>query len=73
MEEVFSPLKPETLVYSGHEYTVSNLKFAKSVDPRNQTIMEKLRWSQECRSAGRPTVPSTIAEEKLINPFIRLR
>lgn len=73
MEEVFSPLKAETLVYPGHEYTVSNLKFAKSVDPHNQTIAEKLKWSQERRAAGQPTVPSTIAEEKLINPFIRLR
>ncbi|XP_053206697.1 hydroxyacylglutathione hydrolase, mitochondrial-like isoform X2 [Panonychus citri] len=65
-------LPDSTKVYCGHEYTVSNLVFAKNVEPSNQDIENKLNWSRERRSNCETTIPSTIGEEKLINPFMRV-
>jgi len=73
MDEIFRNLKPTTLVYPGHEYTVSNLKFALSVEPENQAMKKKLKWSEDQRSQGNSTVPSTLADEILTNPFMRTR
>jgi len=64
-------LPDETLVFCGHEYTVNNLKFALSVEPNNEAMTKKMAWSQDKRSQNLPTVPSTIGEEKEINPFMR--
>lgn len=66
-------LPPETRVYNGHEYTVNNLKYAQHVEPDNQAVKEKLLWAQTQRAQKKPTIPSTIAEEKSINPFMRTR
>lgn len=65
-------LPNDTRVYCGHEYTVTNLKFALSVEPQNTDIKSKLAWAQSKVSKRDPTVPSTIGEEKKINPFMRL-
>jgi len=65
-------LPNETLVFCGHEYTVDNLKFSLHVEPSNQVAQEKLGWAQNQRSTRLPTVPSTIGEEKQINPFMRV-
>ena len=46
----FKSLPPSTKVYCGHEYTVSNLKFAMKVEPENDFIKEKLKWALEQRS-----------------------
>ena len=67
-----SALPDDTKVYPGHEYTVTNLKFALSLEPNNTDVQAKLRWSEEARAKNQLTVPSTIAEEKAINPFIRV-
>ncbi|XP_044760545.1 hydroxyacylglutathione hydrolase, mitochondrial isoform X1 [Coccinella septempunctata] len=66
-------LPGNTRVFCGHEYTLQNLKFAKHVEPNNQEIMKKIQWACDKREKGEPTVPSTISEEKLINPFMRVR
>jgi hydroxyacylglutathione hydrolase len=58
-------LPDDVKVYCGHEYTRKNLQFAEIVEPENQEIRRKLSSLQEC------TLPSTMAEEKLINPFLR--
>ncbi|KAK5640857.1 hypothetical protein RI129_009404 [Pyrocoelia pectoralis] len=65
-------LPDNTQVFCGHEYTVQNLKFAEHVEKENKDIQHKLRWAIDQRQRGLPTVPSTIAEEKLINPFMRV-
>ncbi|KAL2897999.1 Hydroxyacylglutathione hydrolase cytoplasmic [Bienertia sinuspersici] len=65
-------LPKPTRVYCGHEYTVKNLQFALTVEPENTEIAEKLAWAQNQRSAGIPTIPSTIAEELETNPFMRV-
>ncbi|MCP6769209.1 hypothetical protein NL529_30620, partial [Klebsiella pneumoniae] len=61
------------LVYCGHEYTAKNLRFAKQVEPGNVRVQEKLVWAESETGAGRPTVPSTLADELATNPFLRFR
>jgi hydroxyacylglutathione hydrolase len=64
-------LPDDTRVYCGHEYTEKNLRFAAMLEPNNRILAEKLARVEELRRAGRPTVPTTIAEEKATNPFLR--
>ena len=66
-------LPDPTQVYCGHEYTEKNLRFARELEPENRAIAEKLARVERLRADGRPTVPSTIAEEKATNPFLRSR
>jgi len=66
-------LPDETLVYCGHEYTLSNCAFALEVEPENQDLIRRAEAARQARAEGRPTVPSTIGEEILVNPFLRTR
>ncbi|XP_013387775.1 hydroxyacylglutathione hydrolase, mitochondrial-like isoform X2 [Lingula anatina] len=70
--ETLAKLPHETKVYCGHEYTVSNLKFALHVEPNSEAVNSKMAWAQSQRSKNEPTVPSTIAEELQYNPFMRV-
>lgn len=65
-------LPDETLIYCGHEYTVSNLRFAQTLEPDNQVIAKKLAWARAARERGAPTLPSTLSEERQTNPFLRV-
>jgi len=65
-------LPDDTRVYCGHEYTVKNLQFALTLEPQNAKIQAKLQWAQDQRAKKVPTIPSTVAEEKEINPFVRV-
>jgi hydroxyacylglutathione hydrolase len=65
-------LPDETRVYCGHEYTVNNLKFAEQLEPDNAEIAKKLAWAQAARAKGQPTLPSTMRDERLTNPFLRV-
>jgi hydroxyacylglutathione hydrolase len=58
-------------VYCGHEYTESNLRFAAHVEPSNAAVEKFRAKAAQLRKEGRPTVPSTIAEELAHNPFLR--
>ncbi len=64
-------LPPETIVYSGHEYTASNARFALSVDPDNPALQRRAEDVAARRARGEPTVPSRLAEELATNPFLR--
>jgi hydroxyacylglutathione hydrolase len=64
-------LPDETRVYFGHEYTQSNLKFAAHIEPKNPAIAEKAARVLALRAQGQPTTPSTLAEERRTNPFMR--
>ena len=66
-------LPDNTKVYCAHEYTVSNLRFAVAAEPDNQHTAERLVAAQALRARGIATVPSTLGEEKLTNPFLRYR
>ncbi|KAF9800927.1 hypothetical protein SFRURICE_010475 [Spodoptera frugiperda] len=69
---ILGSLPDNTKVYCGHEYTLQNLRFAAHVEPSNQEILKKIAWSELRREEGKPTVPSTIGEEKTYNPFMRV-
>lgn len=66
-------LPPETLICSGHEYTAANARFAATVDPHNPALEARSAAIATARAAGRPTVPSTLADELATNPFLRAR
>ncbi|XP_076039984.1 hydroxyacylglutathione hydrolase tenzing norgay [Oratosquilla oratoria] len=70
--DVLGSLPDNTHVYCGHEYAKNNLSFGLHVEPNNPTIQAKFNWVLEQRAQGRPSVPSTIKEEKEINPFMRV-
>jgi len=64
-------LPPDTVVYSSHEYTLANVKFALSVDPDNPVLRSRASHVESLRADGKPTVPSTLQEELDTNPFLR--
>jgi hydroxyacylglutathione hydrolase len=59
-------------VYCGHEYTLSNIRFARAVEPENAALLALEARAETLRSQDRPTLPSTIAQEKATNPFVRV-
>ena len=64
-------LPDDTVVYSGHEYTLGNARFALTVDPDNEALKERCEEVERLRAAGEPTVPSMLGVEKATNPFLR--
>ena len=64
-------LPDETVVYCGHEYTESNLRFALTIDGSNPALIARGEEVKKLRAAGKPTVPTTIAAEKATNPYLR--
>lgn len=71
--DIIAALPPTTLIYCAHEYTELNLRFALAVEPDNAAVHERIARVAELRRAGRPSVPSTLAEELATNPFLRCR
>lgn len=67
-----SRLPDDTRVYCGHEYTLSNIKFARAAEPDNTQLPALEVRMQALRDAGQPTLPSTIGQEKATNPFVRV-
>ena len=64
-------LPDETLIYCGHDYTLENCEFALSIEPGSEVLKRRLNEIRQIQSQGGPTVPSTIAQEKSTNPFLR--
>ncbi|MFT4163129.1 hydroxyacylglutathione hydrolase [Shinella sp.] len=64
-------LPEETTVYFGHEYTLSNARFAKTVDPGNVALAHRVEEIEALRAADAFTAPTTIGLEKATNPFLR--
>jgi len=67
----FLNMPDSTIVYSGHEYTQSNAKFALSIESDNHDLIARTARIDEARQRNMPTVPSSLAEEKATNPFLR--
>lgn len=67
----FASLPDVTEVYCTHEYSLSNLAFAASVEPDNTRIAQVRKHCHQLRTQGLPTLPSSILQEKQINPFMR--
>jgi hydroxyacylglutathione hydrolase len=69
--EKLRALPDDTKVYCGHEYTLANIGFAKAVEPGNPALRTREERDRKLSDAGKPTVPSTLGEEKATNPFLR--
>jgi hydroxyacylglutathione hydrolase len=61
----------DTRIYCAHEYTQSNARFALTVEPQNRSLQQRAADVVRLRAAGKPTVPSTLGEERATNPFLR--
>ena len=66
-------LPDETKLYCAHEYTLSNARFAVTIEPDNQALLEYVEQAKTLREQGVPTVPTTVAMEKATNPFMRAK
>ena len=66
-------LPPDTMVYSGHEYTLANARFALSVMPDDPAIQARAKDIERLRASGTATVPSLLSLELATNPFLRAR
>lgn len=69
--QALAALPGESRVCCAHEYTLSNLRFAREVDPDNAVLAAHAAWCEAERAAGRPTLPARLATELRINPFLR--
>jgi hydroxyacylglutathione hydrolase len=67
----FRSLAPDTWVYSGHEYTATNMAFTQSLGEDNPAIAARAAQITKDRAAGQATVPSPLALELQTNPFLR--
>jgi len=76
-EEAFGSLKQiaalpdETKIYAAHEYTLANGRFARHVESDNPAIEAYMAACKDKRKQGIPTIPTTVAIEKQVNPFLR--
>ena len=64
-------LPGDTQVYAAHEYTVTNLHFARQAEPDNERIAQRLQNALLMRAQGQPTLPGQLDEELATNPFLR--
>jgi hydroxyacylglutathione hydrolase len=64
-------LDDATRVYCAHEYTLSNARFAVTVEPENDALAARLAEVEAVRAEGKATVPTTIGKERATNPFLR--
>ncbi len=64
-------LPEDTRIFCGHEYTQANIRFAKTIEPRNRALAEREAEVEKLLGAGKPTIPTTMAQEKAANPFLR--
>jgi hydroxyacylglutathione hydrolase len=65
-------LPDDTRVCCAHEYTLANLRFALAVTPDDPAVNQRYQSAVKTRDAGQPTLPSTVAEERRSNPFMRI-
>jgi hydroxyacylglutathione hydrolase len=64
-------LPDDTEIYCGHEYTVANIKFALTIEPDNTVLQARDAEAREQIAEKQPTIPTTLGDEKLANPFLR--
>ncbi|MGL4767440.1 MAG: hydroxyacylglutathione hydrolase [Formosimonas sp.] len=69
--ERLAQLPDQTLVACAHEYTLSNLEFALAIDPQHVETLAHQARVQALRAKNEPSLPSSLALEKRINPFLR--
>jgi hydroxyacylglutathione hydrolase len=64
-------LPEETKLYCAHEYTLANARFAAHAEPQNTAVASRLADVEAARAAGKITLPTTVAQERETNPFVR--
>ena len=64
-------LPGDVRIYCGHEYTLANARFAADAEPNNAAILARLKKVEALRASGDVTLPTTVAEERETNPFVR--
>jgi hydroxyacylglutathione hydrolase len=64
-------LPNDTEIFCGHEYTLANIKFARTIEPDNPVLAARESQARKQIEEGEPTIPTTIGDEKLANPFLR--
>jgi hydroxyacylglutathione hydrolase len=64
-------LPENTRLYCAHEYTLANARFAAQAEPGNEAVAERLEQVKALRELGQITVPTTVAQERETNPFVR--
>jgi hydroxyacylglutathione hydrolase len=69
--EALAKLPDETQIYCGHEYTLSNLRFALTIEPENADL--QMRFKDVEALKGLPSIPSTMGQEKATNPYLRAK
>ncbi|MGD8173231.1 hydroxyacylglutathione hydrolase [Vibrio sp. TRT 21S02] len=70
--EKIAALPEETEVYCAHEYTAGNLSFALAVEPENDLLQQYRDEVNRLRAQNKATIPTTLRQEKWVNPFLRL-
>ena len=83
LQKKLATLPDDTRVYCGHEYTESNLRFAAHLEPENEAVKQRLAEVEAIRARkaadwhdatpDEMTVPSTMADERAMNPFMRAK
>ncbi len=71
--EHLAALPGDTRVCCAHEYTLSNLKFARAVEPSSAALLQYTQHCERLRQRGEPTLPSLLSLERQVNPFLRTR
>lgn len=64
-------LPEDTRLYCGHEYTAANIRFAKTIEPQNAALRAREAEVEKLLAVRKPTIPSTLAQERAANPFLR--
>ncbi len=64
-------LPDETAIYFGHEYTLSNARFALTIDTQNERLKARVQEIEALRAEGKFTIPTMMGLEKETNPFLR--
>ena len=64
-------LPSDTEIYCGHEYTAANVRFARTIEPDNAVLAAREAQVKQQIAQGEPTIPVTIGDERLANPFLR--
>ena len=67
----FDGLPDDTRVYSGHDYVLSNARFARAAEPDNARLAARMDEAERARAEGRFLVPTTLGDERATNPFLR--
>jgi hydroxyacylglutathione hydrolase len=64
-------LPGDTQIYCGHEYTLANIRFAQTIEPNNRALAARAEEAARQVGDSKPTIPTTIDQEKAANPFLR--